>query len=211
MNIKERKIELRHQAEAVRAAMAEEERQRKSRIICDKVIERLEQLLEPGEPVRWRPTLFTYMPIKTEVNVTPVLEACWKRQWRVVVPKVVPAYKQLKLYEVRSYADLQQGTWGIREPVPRAKQLFDIRQINVALVPGLAFDMNMGRLGYGGGFYDRFMQQYVRTGLPKPYIIAAAFEDQLVPEVPMGLFDFRINELITESRNIMERSSEADV
>lgn len=110
MNIKERKIELRHQAEAVRAAMAEEERQRKSRIICDKVIERLEQLLEPGEPVRWRPTLFTYMPIKTEVDVTPVLEACWKRQWRVVVPKVVPAYKQLKLYEVRSYADLQQGT-----------------------------------------------------------------------------------------------------
>lgn len=211
MNIKDRKIELRNQAEAVRAAIAEEEREFKSRIISGKVIERLEQLLEPNPSVRWRPTLFTYMPVKTEVDVTPVLEACWKRQWRVVVPKVVPAYKQLKLYEVRSYADLHPGTWGIREPVPRARQLFDIRQINVALVPGLAFDMNMGRLGYGGGFYDRFMQQYVRTGLPKPYIIAAAFEDQLVPEVPMGLFDFRINELITESRNIMERSSKADV
>lgn len=211
MNIKERKIELRTQAEAVRSAITEEERERKSRIISDKLIERLEQLLGPELSVRRRPTLFTYMPIKTEVDVTPVLEACWKRQWRVVVSKVVPAYKQLKLYEVRSYADLHQGMWGIREPVPRAKQLFDIRQIDVALVPGLAFDMNMGRLGYGGGFYDRFMQQYVRTGLPKPYIIAAAFEDQLVPEVPMGLFDFRINELITESRNILERSAEADV
>ncbi|MBP1157490.1 MULTISPECIES: 5-formyltetrahydrofolate cyclo-ligase [unclassified Paenibacillus] len=211
MNIKERKIELRSQAEAVRSAIAEEERESKSRIISDKLIERLEQLFGPSQTVRRRPTLFTYMPIKTEVDVTPVLEACWEHQWRVVVSKVMPAYKQLKLYEVRSYADLHQGTWGIREPVPRAKQLFDIRQIDIALVPGLAFDMNMGRLGYGGGFYDRFMQQYVRTGLPKPYIIAAAFEDQLVPEVPMGLFDFRINELITESRNILERSAEADV
>ena len=101
-----------------------------------------------------------------------------------------------------------RGTWGIREPIAKAQQLFDIRQVDVALVPGLAFDANMGRLGYGGGFYDRFMQQYVRTGLPKPYILAAAYEEQLIPEVPMGLFDFRINELVTETRILTEKGAD---
>ncbi|MCZ8512529.1 5-formyltetrahydrofolate cyclo-ligase [Paenibacillus filicis] len=205
MNIKEKKIELRRKAEEVRSSILEEERKVKSAQICDKVVERLETLLQLEPSVRRKPTLFTYMPVKTEVDVTPVMEACWKRHWRVVVPKVVPAYKQMKLFEVRSYADLERGSWGIREPVAKAQQLYDIRQLDVALVPGLAFDLNMGRLGYGGGFYDRFMQQYVRTGLPKPYIIAAAFEQQIISEVPMGLFDFHINELITESRMIVER------
>ncbi|WP_281890103.1 5-formyltetrahydrofolate cyclo-ligase [Paenibacillus sp. YYML68] len=204
MNIKEKKIELRRQAEAVRSAITEEERLRKSEIISEKLLKRLEKLLKPDPTVRRKPTLFTYMPVKTEVDVTPVLEACWKRPWRVVVPKVIPAYKQMKLYEIKSYVDLERGNWGIREPVAKAPQLFDIRQIDVVIVPGLAFDLRMGRLGYGGGFYDRFMQQYVRTGLPKPYIIAAAFEEQLVDEVPMGLFDFRINELVTEERCLTE-------
>ncbi|KPV58952.1 5-formyltetrahydrofolate cyclo-ligase [Paenibacillus sp. A3] len=208
MNIKEKKIELRRQAEAVRSAIPEDERKRKSEIISDKLIERLDALLRPEPSMRRRPTLLTYMPVKTEVDVTPVMEACWDRPWRVVVPKVVPAYKQMKLFEVRSYADLERGTWGIREPIAKAQQLFDIRQVDVALVPGLAFDANMGRLGYGGGFYDRFMQQYVRTGLPKPYILAAAYEEQLIPEVPMGLFDFRIDELVTETRILTEKGAD---
>ncbi|SDD90811.1 5-formyltetrahydrofolate cyclo-ligase [Paenibacillus sp. UNCCL117] len=204
MNIKEKKIELRRQAEAVRSDIGEEERRRKSEEISRKLIARLEELMVPDPAVRRKPTLFAYMPVKSEVDVTSVLEACWKRPWRVVVPKVIPAQKQLKLYEIKSYADLERGTWGIREPVAKAPQLFDIRQIDVALVPGLSFDLKMGRLGYGGGFYDRFMQQYVRTGLPKPYILAAAFDAQIIDEVPMGLFDFRINELVTESRRILE-------
>ncbi|WP_159885991.1 5-formyltetrahydrofolate cyclo-ligase [Paenibacillus puerhi] len=204
MNIKEKKIELRRQAEAVRSDIGEDERRRKSEEISRKLIARLEEIMRPDPSVRRKPTLFAYMPVKTEVDVTAVLEACWKRPWRVVVPKVVHAHKQLKLYEIKSHADLERGAWGIREPVAKAPQLFDIRQIDVALVPGLSFDLKMGRLGYGGGFYDRFMQQYVRTGLPKPYIVAAAFEEQIIDEVPMGLFDFRINELVTDKRRILE-------
>lgn len=204
MNIKEKKIELRRKAEEVRSSIPEEERKLRSARICDRVMERLEQAIQPRQEVRRKPTLFTYMPIKTEVDVCPVMEACWKRGWRVVVPRVVAAYKQMKLFEVRSYADFERGAFGIREPLAKAQQLLDIRQIDVALVPGLAFDLQMGRLGYGGGFYDRFMQQYVRTGLPKPYIIAPAFERQIIREVPMGLFDFRIDELVTEERVWME-------
>lgn len=214
MNIKERKIELRRQAEAVRSAIPEEDRKRKSIEISNMVIKRLDELFSTfsTDPSgHRRPTLFTYMPVKTEVDVTPVMEACWERSWRVVLPKVVHAYKQLKLFEISSYEDLESGSWGIREPIAQAPRLYDIRQVDAVLAPGLAFDLHMGRLGYGGGFYDRFMQQYVRTRIPKPYIIAAAFEEQLISEVPMGLFDFRINELITETRCIVERSANDDV
>ncbi|MDQ1911615.1 5-formyltetrahydrofolate cyclo-ligase [Paenibacillus sp. GD4] len=204
MNIKERKIELRKEAEARRAALTAEEHRSKSALISRKVMERLGELLRPEaeRELGHRPTLFTYMPVKTEVDVTPVMETCWKRGIRVVVPRVFPANKQMKLYEIRSYEDLEQGSWGIREPRMSLPQVTELRQVDVTLVPGLSFDLRMGRLGYGGGFYDRFMQQYVRSRLPKPYIIAAAFEQQIIREVPMGLFDFRIDELITESRVI---------
>lgn len=208
MNIKERKIELRRQAEARRASLSAEERAGKSALICDRLLERLDAWpgMTTGGQARRRPTLFTYMPIKTEVDVTPVMEACWERRIRVVVPRTYPEQKHLKLFEVRSYDDLERRRWGIREPKRHTAMLHDIRDVDVALVPGLAFDLNMGRLGYGGGFYDRFMQQFVRAGWGKPYIVAAAFDIQIIREVPMGMFDFRIDEIVTESRMISPSS-----
>lgn len=199
MNIKELKNELRRQAEIRRASLSTEERRAKSEAISGRIIDRLDEWFIEAKAAGRRPTLFTYMPTKTEVDVTPVMEACWERRIRVAVPRTLPEKKQLKLFEVRSYNDLEIGQWGIREPKRHTAMLHDVRVIDAAIVPGLAFDLSMGRLGYGGGFYDRFMQQFIRAGWDKPYIAGAAFDIQLIPEVPMGMFDFRMNELITES------------
>ncbi|NOU92941.1 5-formyltetrahydrofolate cyclo-ligase [Paenibacillus sp. LMG 31456] len=201
MNIKEWKIELRRKAEAERNALTPSERGVKSKRINELLIKRISDVLDSRVRLGRRPTLFTYMPVKSEVDVTPVMEACWLKRYRVLVPKVQPEQK-LKLFEVRSHSDLEKGAWGILEPVPDMEFLTDIRQIDAALVPGLAFDLDLGRLGYGGGYYDRFMQQYVRAGFTRPYIIAGAFDLQLIEEVPMGLFDFRLDELITEQRTV---------
>lgn len=204
MNIKEWKIELRRQAEKARNALSVSERAEKSAVINEILIRRLDELFQSfgARSGSHPPTLFTYMPIKSEVDVKPVMEACWSRKYRIVVSKVQPEAKQLKLFELRTHDDLEKGTWGILEPKPSAPQLTDIRQIDAVLVPGLAFDVHLGRLGYGGGYYDRFMQQYVRAGWSKPYILAGAFDIQMIKEVPMGLFDFRLDELITEERSI---------
>lgn len=201
MNIKEWKIELRRKAEAERNALTPSERNVKSKRINELLIRRISDILDSRVTLGRRPTLFTYMPVKSEVDVTQVMEACWLKRYRVVVPKVQPE-QRMKLFEIRSHSDLEKGAWGIMEPVPDAECLSDIRQIDAALVPGLAFDLELGRLGYGGGYYDRFIQQYVRSGYNKPYIIAGAFELQIIDEVPMGLFDFRLDELITEERTV---------
>jgi 5-formyltetrahydrofolate cyclo-ligase len=201
MNIKEWKIELRRRAETARNALTPEERSAKSARINELMFRRISEVLDSRMRLGRKPTLFTYMPIKSEVDVTPIVESFWSKRYRVLIPKVQPEQK-MKLYEIRSYADLELGKWGILEPTSNASQLIDMKQIDVALVPGLAFDADLGRLGYGGGYYDRFMQQYVRTGNPKPYIIAGAFDLQIIEEVPMGLFDFRLDELITEARTI---------
>jgi 5-formyltetrahydrofolate cyclo-ligase len=201
MNIKELKIELRRRAEAQRNALTTNERMVKTKRINDLLIHRLSEIMNARVKPGRRPTLFSYMPIKSELDITPVMEACWAKGYRVMIPKVQPE-QRLKLFEVRSHADLEKGTWGIPEPVSAAPQLVDIKQIDVVLVPGLAFDANLGRLGYGGGYYDRFMQQFVRAGIAKPYAIAGAFDMQTIQQVPMGLFDFRLDELITEERTI---------
>ncbi|SFM12586.1 5-formyltetrahydrofolate cyclo-ligase [Paenibacillus sp. 1_12] len=202
MNIKEWKIELRRRAEAQRNGLTPTERSIKSARINELMLRRIDEVLESRAKLGRKPTIFTYMPIKSEVDITPIMESCWSQQYRVLIPKVQPEQK-LKLYEIRSYSDLEKGKYGIPEPAADSPQhSIDIRHIDVVLVPGLAFDSHLGRLGYGGGYYDRFMQQYVRSGYTKPYIIAGAFDTQIIQEVPMGLFDFRLDELITEARTI---------
>lgn len=202
MNIKEWKIELRRQAEAARNALTPGERAQKSASINEALIQRVDELFQNLKTTGHSPTLFTYMPIKSEVDVKPLMEFCWSQGYRIVVSKVQPADKLMQLFEIRTYHDLEKGTWGILEPKASAPQLLDVKQIDVVLAPGLAFDVKLGRLGYGGGYYDRFIQQYVRAGWSKPYIIAGAFDIQIIQEVPMGLFDFRLDELITEERSI---------
>ncbi|ULL19053.1 5-formyltetrahydrofolate cyclo-ligase [Paenibacillus sp. H1-7] len=202
MNIKEWKIELRRQAESERNALEPSVRSEKSKHISHALWERIREMMDSCAGAGHQPTLFTYVPVKSEVDVTPVMEACWKKNYRVLVPKVQHEPKQLKLFEIQSHDDLEKGAWNIPEPKDDIPQFHDMKKIDVILVPGLAFDLRLGRLGYGGGFYDRFIQQYVRAGWTKPYIIAGAYDMQMIKEVPMGLFDFRLDELITESRAI---------
>jgi len=202
VNIKERKIELRKRMAKLRASLTPAERKAKTadinRTLLREIMHRLESVRTSGR----KPTLFTYMPYKSEADITPVMEACWEKQYRVVIPKSIPELRQMRLHEVSSYEDIATGAWGIREPLDTLPLVQDIGEVDVVLVPGLAFDLAFGRLGYGGGYYDRYMQRYVRANRPKPYLIAAAFELQIVPEVPLGIFDFRVHHIVTEARSI---------
>ena len=87
----------------------------------------------------------------------------------------------------------------IREPRNDVPIEHDLAAISMIVVPGLAFDMDFGRLGYGGGFYDRFMQLFAARGLKRPFAVAAAFDKQLIPTVPSSWHDFRVDGIVTES------------
>lgn len=119
---------------------------------------------------------------------------------RVLLPRVNNAGKYLDLYEIKELAsDVAPGAFGIREPVvERCRYFAALGEIDLILLPGVAFDRAGGRLGYGGGFFDKLL-----APLPQhPVLIAGAFNLQVVKEIPQEPTDCRIDWLVTENETI---------
>ncbi|MZQ83749.1 5-formyltetrahydrofolate cyclo-ligase [Paenibacillus sp. 5J-6] len=204
MNIRERKIELRKEMEELRSSITAEEREEKQQRIHERMTKLCSDRLLGTEQQEASipPTIMTYMPFRSELDVAPLMEWCWQQGIRVLVPKVVADTKTMNLHIIHAYDDLESGAWGIREPHSHVPIEHDLSTISMILVPGLAFDMDFGRLGYGGGFYDRFMQLFAARGLKRPFAVAAAFDKQLIPAVPSSWHDFRVDGIVTESKMV---------
>ncbi|MDR6878760.1 5-formyltetrahydrofolate cyclo-ligase [Bacillus sp. 3255] len=209
MNIRERKIELRKDMEQIRSSITPEEREEKQLRIHERMTKLCtERLLGARHEEASVPsTIMTYMPFRSEPDVAPLMEWCWQQGIRVLVPKVVVDTKTMNLHIIHTYDDLESGAWGIREPRSDVPVEDDLSTISMIVVPGLAFDMDFGRLGYGGGFYDRFMQLFAARGLKRPFAVAAAFDKQLIPAVPSSWHDFRVDGIVTESKMVFKSQS----
>ncbi|UJF34255.1 5-formyltetrahydrofolate cyclo-ligase [Paenibacillus hexagrammi] len=204
MNIRERKIELRKVMEEKRASINAEERIEKEQRINERLIRICtDKLLASGQAAESAaPSLLTYMPFRSEPDVTPLMRWCWSQGIRTLLPRVVPDTKTMDLHIVQSENDLETGSYHIREPYKDSPVERNLAAVSMILVPGLAFDTEFGRLGYGGGYYDRFMQLFAAQGLPRPPAIAAAFDIQLIPQVPSSWHDFRVDGIVTESKEL---------
>ncbi|MGO4496248.1 5-formyltetrahydrofolate cyclo-ligase [Paenibacillus sp. 2RAB27] len=206
MNIRERKIELRKEMEIRRASIVAEIRDEKQQLINQRMVKLCsDKLFEQGQiPSNSQPTLMSYMPFRSEPDVAPLMEWCWQQGIRVLIPKVVADTKTMNLHIISRYEDLESGAYGIREPRSDVPVEHDLGTISMIVVPGLAFDLDFGRLGYGGGFYDRFMQLFAARGLKRPFAVAAAFDNQLIPAVPSSWHDFRVDGIVTESKMVFK-------
>jgi len=116
---------------------------------------------------------------------------------RVVVPYCVG--EELGLFHLLDDDELAQGTMKIPEPRQELRGLperrIDPRALDLIVVPGLAFDRHGGRVGYGGGFYDRLL----RSTSGATSVVALAFECQIFDTVPMQPHDVYVPKIITES------------
>lgn len=144
-------------------------------------------------------TVCMYMPFRSELDITPCIEWCWEKGIKVLIPKAHRLQQTLTLHWINSYADVETGSWGIREPTAQAKEWTQGLPIDIMLVPGLAFDLDGGRLGYGGGYYDRFIRGLDRMSEHKAHRVSVAFQFQIVDQVPMETHDIRVDTLITEN------------
>lgn len=191
---------LRRHAEAARAALGPDAHRRLSQAICRRTEA---EVLQPlAERLGRKLTVMGYMPFRTEADIVAVLEWCWRQGYTVLLPRVVKQGGRLTLHRVGGLSELSLGAWGIREPGPTIPEWSESRcgGIDAILVPGLAFDERLGRLGYGGGYYDRWLAERAAAGLPDALAVAPAFELQVVPAVPSEPHDFRIDVLVTEER-----------
>jgi 5-formyltetrahydrofolate cyclo-ligase len=157
-----------------------------------RIVSRLRQLPEYREAR----TISTYVSMPHEVQTLSLLEQAWDEGKQVVVPCCVA--KRLELFHVRSIDDLAPRTLGILEPRADFRQQPDrwlsAAQIDLFVIPGLAFDRHGRRLGYGKGYYDRLL-----AGAPEVVPrVALAFECQLVEQVPVTASDIAMHCVITE-------------
>lgn len=126
-----------------------------------------------------------------EVNTVQIIQLAWEQGKRVAVPRADFIEKTMTFYEIKNFAELEEGDYGLREPVPDVCPVVSFDELDLIIVPGLAFDKDGGRLGFGGGFYDRFLPKVrVKT-------IALAFSCQLVPLVPTEEHDQKVDDIIS--------------
>lgn len=133
--------------------------------------------------------IFVYMDCKNEVKTGEIMEEAWKMGKRVAAPRVEG--KDMIFYEITSPDDLEPGYFGIMEPKIGQKKAET--EEGLLVMPGVAFDKKRQRIGYGGGFYDRYLEKH-----PGFYKAAVAFEFQMFSQVPTEPTDIQPDILLTE-------------
>jgi 5-formyltetrahydrofolate cyclo-ligase len=143
-------------------------------------------------------TLLLTLPFGSEWDTRPLVALALARNKKVAVPRVNAATRSLELAVVSDLGrDVVPGYRGIPEPHAHCVPL-PLDAIDWMLVPGVAFDGNGRRLGYGGGYYDRLLSG-LSARVPR---IAGAFELQLVAHVPSAAHDLAVDAIVTETRTI---------
>lgn len=140
-------------------------------------------------------TILVYLPIKKEPNSLSIIKNAWHQNKQILVPVTCPETKSLLLSRLESLKELTQGHYGIPEPKQRYLRLIDPLSVDICLLPGIAFNRNGFRLGYGGGYFDRFIPR-LRADCLK---IALAYDFQILEHLSPSLYDLPVDLIITES------------
>lgn len=141
--------------------------------------------------------IFFYFSFGSEVATQKMIKECLLAQKRIFLPAVDQDKKTLSWAEIRDFKRLKPGPYGIPEPGNNFNELA-LEKIELVIVPGIVFDRYGFRLGYGGGYYDRFLSL-----LPPPVIkIGLAYELQIVAEIPRTKHDCPVDKIVTEAKII---------
>ena len=186
------KGDIRKRIMRARNAMTEEEIATGGRAI----VKRLTAL----EQIRQASTLMVYLGFGSEVLVDDLIRWGWGEGKRITVPLCSPVSRGLTACRIDGFNGLERGYYGIREPKAHLIRPIGPEEIDAVIVPAVAFDRQGHRLGYGGGYYDRFL-----PGAPRAVRIGAAFACQIVAEIPAAPHDVTMDRIVTEGEIIVPR------
>ncbi len=141
-----------------------------------------------------------YLPIKSEVDTRPLLQELLQHDREVYAPYCDPNQPgRMEFYRVREVSRLRPGFCNIPEPEPIQENMFENHTPSVVVVPGVAFDEQGYRLGFGQGFYDRY---FTSLPGPKPLLAGFAYDFQVVKRLPADPWDVPMHYVFTETRTI---------
>ena len=186
---KDRKRAIRAEVLAARRALTSDEAAQKSTAILDRL-----RSLPEFESAR---ALLVYVSSKdNEVDTLRLISSAIESGRKVLVPIAVTSTRQMVWSELRSLDELHKSTFGIMEPKEDCVRPAQHNKSDLALVPGIAFDVAGRRIGYGGGYYDRFLAAF--SGKK----VALAYELQVYESIPSEPHDLPVDVIVTEDRII---------
>ena len=161
---------------------------------------RIRQRVRSLEAWREAAAVLTYMPIQGEVDVRPLLDELWDRGTRVLLPRCRPGeVGRMDLACPACADDIRAGTHGIPEPDPDTCPAEATPRADLVLVPGVAFDRAGLRLGFGAGYYDRFL---AAPGMADALLVGPAYGFQVLDGLPADPWDRPVHCVITEDETI---------
>jgi len=142
-----------------------------------------------------------------EVDTSLLVSEILGRGRSLFVPKIKSKEGHmdfLKIYGQDDLESLPSGVWGIKEPGEqwqgslRRSALEDAsEELDMILMPGVAFDLSLSRLGHGKGYYDRFITSYMSSHRRRPLLVALSLREQIIDNVPIGDHDWKVDLVIT--------------
>ena len=145
---------------------------------------RLGELFAASELYRNAKTIYGYLPYNQEVRTVPMLQRALREGKRIAVPKVFG--EEMKFIYLEDLTRVEKGYAGIPEPIDDGPVADD--KTALVLMPGLAFDAEGHRIGYGGGFYDKFL-----ASEPEHPTLALCYAFQMLPQLPTEEFDIPVD------------------
>jgi 5-formyltetrahydrofolate cyclo-ligase len=142
-------------------------------------------------------TLFTYVSMDNEVQTRQLIEKAFEDGKRVCVPRVVPRQQMQAVPITNPSTDLEKGFFGVLEPVAHLQPVSQ-HEVDLVVVPGLVFDREGYRIGYGGGYYDKYLENlpsHCRT-------VGLAFHTLITDRIPREAHDKKVMLVITEKELI---------
>lgn len=183
-DIRPLKAELRERYKQIRRSMSPEEKQAYDRNIAGRVVS-----LWQYKSCR---LLLTYVSTPIEVDTIGIIRRALADGKRVAVPRCVPGTYNMEFYYIRGLHDLEKGSFGVLEPDPaRCEKLTNFTD-GLCLVPALCYDWKGFRLGYGKGYYDRFLNGF------GGHIIGICYSGCICRKLPHGRFDRPVELLVTD-------------
>ena len=140
---------------------------------------------------RYSDTILMYAPIEGEIDILPIAEKALSLGKRVAFPRCVEEPRNLEFKYIDSIDQLRSGSYSIAEPPEELETVTDYSK-SICIIPGIVFDSEGYRVGYGKGYYDRFLAAYDGTKF------GLVYSECILPSVPRGRFDRHVDILISE-------------
>ena len=159
--------------------------------------EKIEEKLRNNEIYKNSKNIFIYLGFGSEINTIKYVEDFLNEGKKIIIPYTDMKNKVMYGIEVNTLDGLKKNKFGILEPTDTSK-IFNKEDIDLVIMPGVAFDRSGNRIGYGGGYYDKFLCE-MSSDIPT---IALAYNIQILEEVPSEKHDIKVGMVITEKETI---------